>query len=232
MRRILSLSVLLLLISTSPAWAVFSFGVHGGFDLNAEDAHTLADAALSDGTLVAIKRDEITAPLMGGIHMRFGAMPIVDLEIGLEASVRKYHVFYQHLEDNLTVIETIDDDAYFGRISGYASAKINVINLPLIKGYGGAGLGYHVMTPLISRELLEKLIIEDGVEGEDDLDPAEILDKEGTVGVHLLAGVSFKPAFLPLALSVEGRYTMLPENDYGDETNRFMSIVFGLDIGF
>ncbi len=233
MRRILSLSVLLLLISTSPAWAIFSFGVHGGFDMNAEDAHTLADAELSDDTWVAIERDEITAPLMGGIHMRFGAMPIVDLEIGLEASVRKYHVSYQHLEDdNVTIIESIDDDAYFGRISGYASAKINVINLPLIKGYGGAGLGYHVMAPLISQELLEKLIIEDGVEGEDDLDPAEILAKEGTIGVHLLAGFSFKPAFLPLALSVEGRYTMLPENDYGDETNRFMSIVFGIDLGF
>ena len=233
MRRILTLSVLLLLISTSPAWAIFSFGVHGGFDMNAEDAHTLADAELSDNTWVAIERDEITAPLMGGGHLRFGALPIVDLEFGFEASVRKYHVSYQHLDtNNIDILETIDDDAYFGRITGYVSAKINVINLPLITGYAGGGLGYHVMAPLISRELLEKLIIEDGVSGEDDLDPAEILAKEGTLGTHLLAGLSFKPAFLPLALSVEGRYNMLPENDYGDETNRFISLVFGLDIGF
>ncbi len=233
MRRILTLSTLLLLVSTSPAWAILSFGFHGGFDLNSEDAHTLADAELTDDTWVSIDRDEITAPLMGGIHLRFGALPIVDVEIGLEVGLRKYHVEYQHLNDTQTVtLESIDDDAYFGRISSYLSAKVNVINLPLVKGYAGAGVGYHLMAPLISRDLLEKLFVEDGISGEDDLDPAEILGKEGTMGAHLLAGVRFKPSFLPLALSFEGRYTMLPENDYGDETNRFMSIIFGLDLGF
>ena len=233
MRRILILTVALLVSAASPALAFVSFGVHGGFDLNAEDAHPIADAELSDNTWVAIERDEITAPLMGGVHLTFGAFPVVDLEIGLEASLRKYHVSYQHLNtDNIEVLETIDDDAYFARITGYVSGKLNVISLPLFKGYAGAGLGYHVIAPLISRDLLEKLIVEEGADSNEDLDPAEILAKEGTMGAHLLAGIRFKPSFLPLALSVEGRYYMLPENDYGDETNRFLTLVFGLDIGF
>jgi hypothetical protein len=231
MRRILTLSVLLLLISTSPAWAIFSFGVHGGFDLNAEDAHTIGDAVLNDGTFVSIERDEIQSPLMGGVHLRFGALPIVDLELGVEVGIRQYHVLYMHLDELSAEIESFDEDAYFGRISGYASGKINLINLPMVKGYAGGGVGYHVIAPLISYELLKHMIEEEDLEGEE-LDPIEILAKEGTMGGHLLAGVSFKPAFLPLILSVEGRYTMLPENDYGDETNRFMSIVFGIDLGF
>ena len=52
------------------------------------------------------------------------------------------------------------------------------------------------------------------------------------MGGHLLAGVSVKPSFVPLTLSFEGRYYMLQENDYGDETNRFLAISFGLDLGF
>ena len=119
----------------------------------------------------------------------------------------------------------------FGRVSIYASGKMNLINLPLMKGYGGAGLGYHIISPLMSQELLKKKVVDEGQTG-GALDPSEVLSKEGSVGAHLLAGLRFKPAFLPLGLSVEARYYFLPENDYGDETNRFASVVFGLDLGF
>ncbi len=230
MRRILTLSAILTLLAATPALAVVSFGVHGGFDLNGEDPHTLAEAELEDLTTVSIERDEITAPLMGGLHFRIDAFPVVDLEIGVEASFRKYHVSYAHFE-GLDELESFDDDAYFGRISGYLSAKVNLLKLPMVKGYAGGGAGYHVIAPLISRELLEHLIIEEEA-AEGDLDPAEILGKEGAMGGHLLAGVSFKPSFVPLTLSFEGRYYMLQENDYGDETNRFLAISFGLDLGF
>ena len=229
MRRILTLSAILTLFAATPAFAVFSFGVHGGFDLNGGDAHEIAGETLSDGTSFEIERNAIDAPLMGGIHFRIDAFPVLDLEIGVEASFRQYGVVYSY--DDGGTLETFDDDAFFGRIGGYASLKYNVIDLPMVKGYAGGGLGYHVVAPLVSRELLEKLIVEDNLDS-DEMDPAEILGKEGAVGGHLLAGVSFKPSFVPLTLSVEGRYYLLQENDYADETNRFLGIAFGLDLGF
>lgn len=229
MRRTLSLAVLVVGLSAlvaSPASALVGFGVHAGFDLNSQDAKDLA-GDLGGGDTFTLEREKITAPLMGGVHLIVTAAPIVDVEFGVEGSLRKYHLLYTIPDAGVDV----DDDVYFGRISAYASAKVNIVNLPLVKGYGGAGLGYHIISPLMSRELLKQKVVDENQTG-DALDPSEVLSKEGSVGAHLLAGLRFKPAFLPLGLSVETRYTFLPENDYGDETNRFASVVFGLDLGF
>lgn len=225
MRRILLVSALIALLA-SPAEAVVSFGIHGGFDLNGQDLYTITED-IGDGETVSIDREEIKAPLMGGIHLRFGMVPIVDLELGVEGALRKYHVFYEQVD----VTDIFDEDVYLGRISVYASGKVNIINMPLVKGYGGAGLGYHVMAPLLSRELLEYWI-EDQDTDLDELEVEDIIEREGKIGAHILGGIRVKPAMLPIALSLEGRYYFLPENDYGDDTNRFFSVVFGLDLGF
>lgn len=226
MRRILLLSAALIALAASPALAVVSFGVHGGFDLNGQDTYTITES-LSDGEDVSIDREEIKAPLMGGVHLRFGMLPVVDLELGVEGSLRKYHVFYEQID----LGDAFNEDFYLGRISVYASGKVNLINLPLVKGYGGAGLGYHVIAPLLSRELLEYWIVDQDTDLEE-IGVDDIIDREGGIGAHILGGVRVKPAMLPIALSVEGRYYFLAENDYGDDTNRFFSVVFGLDLGF
>lgn len=226
--------LLVLLLPALPAAAQFSVGLHAGFDLNAQDAEALAAAELSDGTWVSLEREAIEAPLLGGLHLRFSAAPIVDLELGVEGSLREYAVAYEHrAADNSTVLagERFAEEAKFARLSIYGSGKLNVVDLPLMKVYAGAGGGYHFMTPLLSLPLLEAKIVEEATGGAA-LGPADILAREGVWGGHLLAGLRFKPNFLPLALGVEGRYHALAQNDYGDETHRFVAVVFNLELGF
>ncbi len=226
---LLCVSTVLLTLLASPASGLLRFGVHGGFDMNDQAIHKLTSELLSNGDEVSITRDEIKSPLMGGVHLYLDATPFLDFEFGLEGSLRKYHVLYEHVPVG-ELARSFEDDVTFHRISAYASAKMNMINLPLVKTYVGGGAGYHRVGPLLSRELLEEQVVAQGLSG-DDLAPGKILDRNWTFGGHALFGLRIKPTFVPLALSLEGRYYMLEENAFGDNTNRFLTVAFGLELG-
>jgi len=226
--------LLALWLPALPAAAQFSVGLHAGFDLNAQDAEIFAAAELADGTWVSLEREEIESPLLGGLHLRFSAAPLIDIEIGVEGSLREYAVAYEHRATETGTAfpgERFAEEAQFARLSVYGSGKLNLVDLPLMKVYAGAGAGYHLITPLLSLPLLEAKIV-DKAQGGAALGPADILAREGVWGGHILAGLRVKPNFLPLALGLEGRYHALTQNDYGDETHRFGSVVFALELGF
>ncbi|MBN2170824.1 MAG: hypothetical protein JW819_05855 [Candidatus Krumholzibacteriota bacterium] len=233
MRKLAVLGSLLLLVTlmAGPASALVRFGIHAGMDLNSQDAETLARQEINNGPdTFSIEREEIKAPLLAGVHFFFAALPYVDLELGVEGSLRKYHVVYNHWLDDVAadVADVFDEDVYFGRVSVYLSAKYNLLDLPTIQGYLGGGLGYHVMGPLLSKGLIE----EETAGGDYDLDAGEILAKSGVMGFHGLAGVRFKPGPAPFAITAEGRYFFLEENDYGDDTDQFIALTLGLEFGF
>lgn len=226
--------LLALMLPALPAAAQLGFGLHAGLDFNAQDAQTLAAAELGDGTWVSLEREAIEAPLLGGLHLLITAAPLIDIELGVEGSLREYAVAYEHrAEDNVTVLpgERFADDALFARLSVYVAGKVALVNLPLMKLYAGAGGGYHFVTPLLGLPLLEAKIVDEALSGAE-LGPADLLASEGALGGHILAGLRVKPNFLPLAFGIEGRYHALAQNDYGDDTHRFVSVVFALDLGF
>jgi hypothetical protein len=127
-----------------------------------------------------------------------------------------------------TVISTFEKEAYFARVHGYVSAKLNLLSLPTVKVFGGAGLNYGLMAPLASRDLITEVT----KDGDFELEVEDIIDRQGTFGAHVLAGARLKPAVAPFAILLEGRYYILQENDYGDETNRFASILAGFELAF
>ncbi len=232
MRRIITLCALvgLLGLTASPASAIFAIGVHGGMDLNKQDAHSLIDVVRSDGdTEVTLDREAIDAPLMGGLHILFDITPIIDVEFGVEGSFSKYNVNYSYTQGGI-LQDSDSDEAYFGRASAYVSGKMNLVNLPLVKAYGGAGVGYHFVAPLVSTPLLEDFIVVQGLSG-DDITVDKIIESGTTAGFHLLGGIRAKPPLFPFALTLEGRYFMISENDYGDDTNNFLTVALGLEFG-
>jgi len=233
MRKLAALGALMLLVTAmaGPASALVRFGIHAGMDFNGQDAKTLARQEINNGPdTFDIEREEIKAPMMAGVHFFLGAMPYVDLELGLEASLSKYHVVYNHWLDDVAtdVANAFDEDVYFGRLSVYLSAKHNLLDLPAVQGYAGGGLGYHIMGPLLSKDLVE----EETAGGDYDLDAGDILAKSGTMGFHGLVGLRVKPGPAPFAITAEGRYFLLGENDYGDDTNQFLALALGLEFGF
>ena len=230
MRKIATLCALLCVLGlgATPAFAIFTIGIHGGMDFNDQDANTLNEV-LSDGiTTLTLESEEIDAPLMAGAHVMFDIMPMIDVEVGLDVSFAKYSVIYSTAGGPEVV--SFDEEAYFGRASAYVSGKYNLVKMPVFKAYGGAGLGYHFVAPLASKSLIDELIVEEGLTG-DELSPEEIVDFETTLGFHLLGGLRVKPPIFPFGLTLEGRYFMTAENDYEDDTNNFFTLSLGLEFG-
>jgi len=230
----LRLLLAILTLSLLPVAALAGMGVHFGWDMNSQDAYDLERIQIDPdfGDDVAITAEKINKSLLAGIHFSFGMLPLVDLEFGFEGSFSQYRLIYENFPEGTGEIETpIDEDVPFARVGFYATGKYNVIKMPTVKGYVGAGLNYNIVTPMLTKTFVEM----ETSNGDYDLDAddvIEILGDQGGVGMHLAFGVRGKPAALPVAIYGEGRLYFLPENDYGDETNQFFTIVFGLDIGF
>ncbi len=221
---ILQILVLLLLAATSPALAIVQTGFHIGIDRNGHDAYEdLFDGEIGDAESISIFSNDIKDPILGGVHLFVDILPFLDFELGLEGSYAKYKFGYE--TENL---DLADQEVVFGRLSVYSSAKFNYLTLPMLRLYVGGGMGYHLITPLFGEELvLEKLESQSDYE----LDLGDLLGRESHFGAHALGGISLRPIFLPFAVNVEARYFMLPENAFGDETNKFISWTLGLNFG-
>jgi hypothetical protein len=220
-----------LCLAVSPAGAALvSFGVHAGLDLNGQDAQELTIEEINGlGTDVTLNYEEIGNPMLLGVHLMVEASPMVDLEFGVEGSFKKYMLLYKAVEHGTDIeVSFFNKEAYFARIHGYVSGKFNLVSLPTAKVFGGAGLNYGLMAPLASRNLITEIT----KDGNFDLDVTDIIERKGTFGAHVLAGVRLKPAAAPFAILVEGRYYILQENDYGDDTNRFASVLAGFELAF
>lgn len=223
----------ILTLSLLPISAMAGMGLHIGWDMNSQDAYDLERIQINPSfpDEVAITAEKIDKSLLAGIHFTFGMLPLVDLEFGFEGSFTKYRLLYENFPTSGPIEKPIDEDVPFARVGFYTTGKYNVIKMPMVKGYVGAGLNYNIVTPLLTKTFVEA----ETSNGDYNLsaeDVTKILGEQAGVGMHLAFGVRGKPAAMPITIYGEGRLYFLPENDYGDETNKFFSIVFGLDIGF
>jgi len=223
MKTLLGIAALLA-FAASPALAIVQTGFHLGIDRNGHETYEREFGSdLGDDEVVTIFSHDIKDPILAGVHLFVDILPFIDLEAGIESSFAKYKYEYQ-----AAGLALRDQEVTYGRIALYGSGKFHFISLPMFRLYVGGGAGYHLITPLFGEELVREEL-ESG--GDYDLDLGDILSRRSHFGLHVLGGVRLQPVFLPFALSLEGRYFMLPENEFGDETNKFLSFTLGLDFG-
>jgi len=218
------LTALILLMSPTPAFAIFGIGIHGGVDNITVDSFD-ASFELDDGSQVSLKREEISSPLMFGCNFIFDALPIIDLELSADVCMQDYKLTYT------AGGKTEDYDATFGRIGIYGTVRKNLISFPPVVNtfsvYTGAGVGIHLISPVVG----EKLIQEELKEVADPLKPDDITERLTRAGGHILLGAQFKPLLIPLMINADAKYTIIGKGDY-DEPGSFFSLYLSLGLNF
>jgi len=215
---------LALSVAAPPASAMLRTGFHVGIDRNGHDAYReIFDGDLGESESISIFSHNLDDPLLGGVQLLVDALPFVDFEFGLEGSYAKYS--FEYLSGSS---QSFQQDVGFGRLSLYASGKFNYISLPMVRLYIGGGVGYHQITPLFGEKLVLQQLQQ---QGSYELNLSNILARKSHFGAHALGGILLRPAFLPFSLDMEARYFMLPVNEFGDDTSKFLSWTLGLYFG-
>ena len=232
-RRIAFVVLSLLFVAPGSALAVFGFGAHGGLDMYSVDAASTV-FTLDYGAEASLVREEIGQPIAFGGHFYVDLLPVIDLEISVDVAIQKYHITYQRRVLGGALDEFDDEkseDATFGRIGVYATIRRDLVTFPpiihTVSLYAGAGVGLHLITPV----MCEAFLVENIKAPEDQLDVEDIIEKATRMGGHVLAGVRIKPPMMPIALSVEAKYTMMSEGDY-EEPNVFPTVYGKLSLDF
>jgi hypothetical protein len=225
MKRLLVVfSVAILLLSPAPAHAIFGIGIHGGIDNYTIDGFD-EGFSLSDGTSVSLTREEISDPMMIGASFLVDVLPVIDLELSADVAMQDYKITYQ------TPLETKDYDATFGRVGVYATVRKDIISFPPVistfKVYGGAGLGLHLISPVIGKNLIKDELKTVG----EKLDTDELTKNLTNVGGHVLLGAQFSPPMIPFMIAANAKYTLVGEGDY-EEPSNFLSIYLTLGMKF
>ncbi|MCK4547319.1 MAG: hypothetical protein KAW17_07745 [Candidatus Eisenbacteria sp.] len=219
------LAIVVVGISASPALGFINFGARIGVDHTTWDAHEVAGFTLGTGTATLV-REAIDRPLLLGVTLGTGLLPVLDLEIAAEAAFRKYHFDYSTNEG-----QAASDDIYYSRISVLATLKKNLLSFPpvtsVVKIYAGGGLGLHYVSPVMNKNL----IMDSLSDATDTLDPKELIDKDLEVGFHGLGGIRLKPPALPLALYGEVRYLIKSDEEFGKPGSHW-SFYGGVTVGF
>ncbi len=226
MKRILVLIVLAVLVmNPAPAHAIFGIGVHGGIDSYTIDGFD-EGFSLDDGTGVSLTREEISDPIMFGANVLVDVIPIVDLEISADIAMQDYKVTYDNSID-----PPENYDATFGRFGLYATVRKNIISFPPIvstfKLYGGAGVGMHLISPVIGKDLIRDELKTAG----EKLDTDELTKNLANIGGHVLVGAQFSPPVIPFMISANAKYTLVGEGDY-EEPGNFLSVYLTLGMKF
>ena len=221
---LVSLVSAILLMNSTPAFAIFGIGIHGGVDNFTVDSFD-EKFKLGDGNEVSLTREEISSPVMFGCNFIFDALPIIDLELSADACFQEYKLTYT------TPLKTEDYDATFGRIGIYGTVRKNLISFPPVIStfslYTGAGVGLHLISPVVGKNL-----IQDELKSVDDkLDTDELVKNLTRVGGHILLGAQFNPPAIPFMISVNAKYTIIGKGDY-EEPGSFLSMYITLGLNF
>ena len=216
---------------SSPAYAIFGFGVHAGKDFASINEKTFGVAEfqkassnldgiditpqLANWNKVTLKRDGVSAPWLVGAHFYIDIIPFIDVEASVDAALAKYKVIYDSDIDVLAS-QPADEtqDVYFGRVGVYLTARHDLVKLPagIFALYIGGGLGYHLVAPVAGADLI--------VNAFGNGDPtatkpklSDLVDREGEIGWHGLFGVRVKAPIIPIALRLEAKYTATNQTD-------------------
>ncbi|GEM_PF-1528277 len=233
------------------AYAIFGIGGHIGVDNTSVDSESITAFSINMAGVdysYGLSSDEIKNPLALGAQLYLD-IPVVPIgfEVGFEGAWASYNWkgsnVLTHPTDsaqNLPLQFTgydypaseYDEEFDFAKIGVDITAKWYVFSLPPVvktaKFYVGGGVGFYFITPVVSEELiryeLEKRYadypdITPGTEIAFDVD--EYIEKVTVMGFHFVAGAQVKFPVMPLSFNVDYKYVSTPENDYGDDTNKF-----------
>ena len=230
------LSVFLILFSlTVSARAQFGLGIglgiHGGMD-RYEIPALDRSVKLADLTQVGVVREGFKNPVMGGVDLFINTLPVIDLQVSVDASKMTYPVRY--IRPNLYnpfKKDTTNYDVPFGRLGVYVSIKKNLVAFPpvlhTLSIYVGGGVGAHFIAPVVS----EKYVFDHLKTAAEDLNTDEILKedikKNMVYGWHLLIGLRLKVPILPFQIFGEGKMTFVPEGKY-EQPSKFPSLYAGI----
>jgi len=231
------------LLST-PAHAIFGFGVHAGKDFVSVDEGDFgrtqfenagkslgisANWALWDP--ITLTRKSVSNPWLVGGHFYVDALPFFDIELSGDVALQKYQVIYT-ATNNPSASES--GDFYFGRAGAYLTVRRDLIKLPplvpIAALYLGGGLGYHYVAPVAGADLIVNAYkTEDPSSKKPDI--GTLVEREGSFGWHALVGVRVKPPIIPLAFRVEGKYTNTGISTY-ERPGAVFSAYVGTSIAF
>jgi len=237
----LSIGALVGLLS-APAHAIFGFGIHGGKDFvsvgegdfgpqqfvaAAQKLDIQINPALYN--TVQLHRNAVSNPWMGGGQIYVDAIPFIALELSADVALQRYEVRYK---STLNAAAGDTAKALFGRISAYATARRDLIKLPMVAFYLGGGLDYNWVAPTAGPDLIVDIY---GTGNPNAKSPdikkyvQDHLKSMGSFGYHALVGVRFKPVLVPFAVNLETKYTNTGASGFG-RPQSIMSVYLGTSI--
>ncbi len=235
------------------AYAIFGVGGHIGVDNTSVDSETITAFSVNMAGVdytYGLSREEIKNPLALGAQLYLD-IPVVP--IGFELGFEGAWATYSWKGDNVLTApagytdfplqfvgydypaEAYDEEFDFAKIGVDITAKWYIFSLPpvvkTVKFYVGGGTGFYFITPVVSPELIKSELekkyadypgMTPGTEIAFDVD--EYIEKVTVMGFHFVTGAQIKFPMIPLSFNVDYKYVSTPENDYGDETNKFSVI--------
>jgi hypothetical protein len=223
------------------AYALFGFGGHIGVDNTSVSGQSLSLLSINGTNYnYNLERDGFKSPLAVGaqLYLDIPVLPI-GFELGFEGAWATYK---WRGSDNIggydidipgyeSVNNEYNEEFEFGKIGVDITAKWYIFSLPpvvnTLKFYVGGGTGFYFITPIVS----DKMIIAElekrytgAIDAPVSLDVDEYIEKVTVMGFHFVAGARVKFPVLPISFNVDYKYVSTPENDYGDDTNKFSVI--------
>ncbi|MBZ0266058.1 hypothetical protein K8I28_15480 [bacterium] len=204
-------------------------GIHVGMDMTEIDATTSTFAFDSSPASVDLTREASGNPLNVGVDLTLGMIPIIDIQLSVEAAFSNYTIDYASSAPGVTPLE--GEEIPFLRAGADLSVLKSIISFPpvvkVVDVFAGAGLSLHAFAPIVNETLI-KDNIQSATEA---IDPVAYADDiETSFGFHLMLGAKIKPGPVPFGFRVQGKYYMfsgLPE----DTPDSFMTVQAGIFFG-
>lgn len=195
-------------VTSSEAITGLGFGVHGGVGNYTGNVfkYTLD---FPDGTQKTIESGDVGSSFQFGGHIKFGALPIVDLYLNVDYFSKDDFYVYNYYVPGISepvYTQTVD----FRDLYVSVDAKLNIYSLPAspVALYLGGGIGSH----LLNTELVER--VSDTNEAPTNLQSAvKFFEDNGRVDIHGLFGVKVNPPVVPLEFFLEGRFAFIKTQD-------------------
>ena len=230
--RIYILALATALLSQSPLWAGFGFGVHGGVDFFTLDEQPALAFDLIDTSSVSIARGEISDPYSLGIHVFFDEIPtpiIDELDVSIDFSSKKYRFDFENPEYTGSGSQIDPQEVNYSRIGVAITVRHYLLSLPMeietFRLYAGIGLGMQMISPIVGRDLIYDNLYDSDTRL--NLKQQGILDKASKAAFIGLLGIRISPPMLPLSFRAEARYFSMGEWLYGQPEN-FYSVSAGV----
>ncbi len=224
-----SVLVLLLVVFCSTAWA--GIGIHVGMDMSPIEGESTTFAFPDDPIDYAaprIERVESGKPLNFGLDYTFGMIPKIDLIVGFTAAFSAYDVVFDPDVDTQPIVE---ETLPYMRSGLEVSALYDIVGFPpavkIVNVFAGGGLGLHMFTPIVSKDLL----LDNISSADEEVKLGDLVEIGAKLGIHLIGGVKIKPTGVPIGLRLMAKYYIITGQD-DPAPSSFLNASAGIYFGF